>query len=544
MEKRRVAVVGGGPGGLYAARLIKLARPDWEVTVYERNAARRTFGFGVGLTQATLRNLAAADPESALDIRRAGHSGHGLRLDVERSILLHGARNIAIGRATLLEILRTHAEAAGVHLVTGEQVHLGDLDADIIVAADGARSAIREKLSAELGASVEPGRGLYLWCGTDFALEDAVFRPVRTEHGLFVTHAYPYAAGRSTVLIETDERTWRSAGLDVADAGTPEGVSDERSLAYLRSVFADLLRGHELLGNRSRWQRFGTVHARRWYHDNVVLVGDAAHTAHYTLGSGTKLALEDAIDLARCLAEEPVLSVAFERYERHRRPGADRFQRLARRSQLWWESFPERAGLSSARLAVSFMTRAGNISLGQFADANAEIVADAVREYAEKPVSGADIATAERLTAWVLDRPLSTGRVRTSGRAVTDAELESWRIIERPTPERIGAARSAGAGPVVACLSPSIGDPGGPDAERLSAECARLVAAGADVLWLTGSWERAAGLSRLALAEHLRLSTGAVVGVDLPSRHRADAVAGLVAGRVDLVYFIDTRRNS
>src|SRR5215469_12161031 len=212
MQLRRVAVLGGGPGGLYAARLLKLARPSCDVAVYEQGEPGTTFGFGVGLAAGTQRNLQAADPDTLRDILAAGRR-HDMTMQAgERTVRVHSDRLIGIARTELPAVLQRHAEKAGVRLEYGARRRAADLDADIVIAADGISSATRQ--AGEFGGTIETGRGLYLWCGADFALADAVFAPAETEHGTFVTHAYPYSDGLSTFLIETDEQTWRRAGFE------------------------------------------------------------------------------------------------------------------------------------------------------------------------------------------------------------------------------------------------------------------------------------------------------------------------------------------
>ncbi|WP_445521388.1 FAD-dependent monooxygenase [Streptomyces sp. NEAU-174] len=510
MDARGVAVIGGGPGGLYVARLIKLACPSWEVTVYEQNADGRTFGFGVGLTPSTLQSLDEADPDSAADIRRAGHAGHGMEMRVGAGVRLPGGGNIAIGRAVLLTILRTHAVRAGVRMVTAH-VDLPDLEADLIVAADGVRSGVREKLAPEFRAQVELDDALYLWAATDFALDHATFAPAHTPHGVLVVHAYPYGPDRSTFLVETDEATWRRAALDVADAHTEEGSSDERSLEYLADAFSDVLLGHRLLGNRTRWQRFATVRCGRWYHNNIALLGDAAHTAHYSIGSGTKLALEDAIALARALVGEASIAAALERYEALRRPWVERFQTIAARSHVWWKNFPRRLDLTPARLMTSYMTRAGNVTVDGFAEWHPDVVADAAAAFGGEEISAETAADPVHLANAVLGSSIPG-----IGRRVVDCEDVTALAVP---------------------LAESVTDPWGPEGAHVVARARGLLEAGARMLWLTGDGDRPAALIRCDLAERLRLDTGAIVGVDLPASLAADAVGALLGARADLVRF-------
>lgn len=511
MSARRVDVIGGGPGGLYVARLLKIGRPDWDLTVHERmTGSAETFGFGVGLTMSTVTNLENADPVSAEGIREVSWSGHGLRLLGQgSSVDLHGARNLSIARSSMLQVLARHAEDAGVVIRSGSQVEAAALDSDIVIAADGVRSRTREKLGDQLGASVDVGRGMYLWCGSDVALQDAIFSPVRTTEGLFDAHAYPYAADRSTFLIEADPASWRAAGLDVTDAAVGDGDSDEASLRYLEEAFADDLQGHPLLGNRSRWSRFDTVHLNRWSHGNTVLIGDAAHTAHYTLGSGTKLALEDAIALSSALLAEDDIGAAFAAYEQSRRPGVERFQHLAARSQRWWESYHLRVDQPLAQLAVGFMTRAGNIDLDRFTESHPDVVAEAVTSWA-----GATPPSAVDLNDWILAQPYEAGSIRTESRVLSE------NAVDFPT----------------VSIEVSVTDPWSSEADALVADV-RVQCAAGTAIWLHGPAYPAAVQGRIDLAERLKLDLDATVAVDLPRTYRNDAAAALVSVRLDIADF-------
>jgi anthraniloyl-CoA monooxygenase len=511
MQLRRVGVLGGGPGGLYAARLLKLARPSCDVIVYEQGEPGTTFGFGVGLAAGTQRNLAAADPDTLRDIVAAG-CRHDMTMQVgDRVVRVHNDRLIGIARTELLAVLQQHAEKAGVRLEFGVRRRAGDLDADIVIAADGISSATRE--DGDFGGAIEAGRGLYLWCGTDFALADAVFAPAETEHGTFVTHAYPYSDGLSTFLIETDEQTWRRAGFEASTDQTPSDASDSTSLRYLRQAFAGQLRGHALIGNRTRWTRFRTVRCQRWSSGRTVLLGDAAHTAHYSIGSGTKLAMEDAITLVEAMEAEPDAARAFARYEAIRRPAVARRQELARRSQLWWESFPSRLDLPVERLMVAYMTRAGNVALDRFAATSPGVVATALGQFADLALKQppADI------TGWVLDRPL--------------------RHQGGQFPGRVLAPGSFGANmPTIADV---VSDPWGPAGDAVVGRARRAREAGADGFRLTGPTDRPSVLTRMDLAERVRTEAGGLIVMDGPAGLRDDLAAGLLSGRADLVSFTE-----
>lgn len=512
---RRVAVLGGGPGGLYCARLLARARPDWEVELHETYHPEDTFGFGVGLSSSTQRNLARSDPETLREILAASHRGHGSRIHAAHGVVrLDGRDQLAIARGRLLSILHRSAVESGVVMRLGGHLDHRDLDADIVIAADGAGSATRRALADELGARVDRGRQLYLWCGTDVALPDAIFVSVHTEFGAFTTHAYPYAADRSTFLVETDETTWRAAGLDVATAEVPADESDTASITYLEEIFSRQLEGHRLLGNRTRWTRFRTVHCERWYAGRVVLVGDAAHTAHYSVGSGTKLAMEDAIALSEvltALGPEDHLTEAFGAYQQRRVPEVARLQGLAERSQLWWESYVRRLELPPEQLALSFVSRAGNVPLDQFAARTPQIVGPALSSYA-----GRDAPATAPVVRWILDQPL-----RRAGRHFDGRVLD---------PDTLGDG--------LASVETDLADTWGDDASALVARCAALMDAGAVGLRLTGPPSRPAVLRRLDLGERLRLDLAErdpLVIVDGPPGLLTDLAAGLLSARTDLI---------
>ena len=538
MELRRVAVLGGGPGGLYAARLLKLARPACDVVVYEQGEPGTTFGFGVGLASGTQRNLEAADPDTLRDIVAAGYR-HDMTMQTGgRVVRVHNDRLIGIARTELLAVLQRHAEKAGVRLEFGARQQAGDLDADIVIAADGISSGTRE--AGDFGTTIEVGRGLYLWCGTDFALDDAMFRPVGTEYGTFVTHAYPYSPQQSTFMIETDEATWRRAGFDVSDEDTARDSSDLTSLRYLQQAFAGPLRGHELIGNRTRWTRFRTVRCGRWWSGRTVLLGDAAHTAHFSIGSGTKLAMEDAIGLVEALGTEPDTASAFGRYEATRRPAVERLQELARRSQLWWESFPGRLQLPAERLMVAFMTRAGNVTLDRFAAISPAVVAAALDQYAgaggEAVGAGGAVGSGEAIgarpapvpddiTGWVLGRPLER-----EGRTFPD------RVLTGGADLPADLAADLAALPVIADV---VADPWDETADAVVRRAHEARAAGAAGFRFTGPSDRPAVLTRLDLAERVRTEVGGLIVVEAPRGLRDDVVAGLVSARADLICFTE-----
>ncbi len=510
MKVGRIAVLGGGPGGLYAARLLKLAQPAAVVDVYERGEADKTFGFGVGLAPRTQKNLGAADQSTFDDIARTAYA-HDMSLEVgAKSVRLASDNLVAIGRAELLQILQRHAREVGVNLHFGSRVQASDLSADLVIAADGAGSTTREGFAAAVGLDVKIGAALYLWCGTDFALPRALFAPAITGHGTFVTHAYPYAKDRSTFLIETDEATWRRAGFDATTAALPVDASDEVSLAYLARAFEKQLEGHRLIGNRTRWLRFRTIRCERWHHRNVLLLGDAAHTAHYSIGSGTKLAMEDAIAFTQALAEAATLEEAFALYESRRRPAVEHLQSIAARSQDWWDSFPARLHLSVDQLMVSYMTRAGKVPLERFAVKNGDVVARAMGDARGEPapsLAGADpdaLALAGHVVAAASAQEPGTERVECTFAGGWSKEADA--LLDRIT-----------------AAPPSRG-------ERY---------------WIHGPNERERVLDRLDFAERVKLrAPSATVIAEAPAAFRSDLAAAVVSGRVDDVSFTEVSHES
>ncbi|GAA4398044.1 FAD-dependent monooxygenase [Tsukamurella soli] len=508
MNLNTIAVLGGGPGGLYAARLLKRSHPDAEVTVYEQGLPDTTFGFGVGLASRTQRNLRQADEQSLDAIVSASHPHEmAMRVGDDEVRLAHGEL-LAIGRATLLSVLQRYAEEAGVILRYGARRSAGELAADLIVAADGISSATRGEFADEFGPSIAEGDGLYLWCGTEFALPSAVFTPVTTEHGTFVAHAYPYARDRSTFLIETDEQTWKLAGFDVSTAETPNGESDQTSLDYLQDAFAKTLQGNRLIGNRTKWLRFRTVRCRSWHHRNIVLLGDSAHTAHYSIGSGTKLAMEDAIALDRALLAADGLEAALDAYELERRPAVEHLQAIAERSMAWWDSFADRMTIPVAQLMLAYMTRAGKVTVERFAESAPHVVPAGLAAFAA--VAPADVPAPGAITDWILTRPLVHSTHRFTGRDAPSGLRDTTRTARVTVTVRPWSDEAAA---IVAGLPP------------------------AGVYWLEGPDDRESTLDRLELGERIRLATDALVVADVPAALRADAAAALASARVDLVAF-------
>jgi len=340
----RIACVGGGPGGLFFSTLVAEAMPDAEVTLFERNARDDAFGFGVVFSDATLRQIDAADP--VLHQALEDHGVHWDPIQVRahgRSTEFAGNGMAAIYRKTLLHLLQERAGSAGVDLRFGSSVTLADLDEfDVVVAADGANSTIVRAIAAAVAPSVDTATAKFIWFGTTHLFDGLTFIHEKNEHGVFAAHCYPISDQLSTFIVETDEATWRRAGLDGFDTTTAPGPSDTRSQDYLERLFAGHLDGGTLVANNSRWANFRTIRSESWHQGRVVALGDAVHTAHFSVGSGTKMAMEDADALSRALASSPGdLEAAFTAYESERMPLVARIQNSAGPSLSWWEHFGE-----------------------------------------------------------------------------------------------------------------------------------------------------------------------------------------------------------
>lgn len=388
----RIAVAGGGPGGLYFSILMRRVAPDSEIVVYERNRAQDAFGFGVVFSDETLTVFEHADPLSYrqitdsfvhwtdIDIHHRGHKtrsgGHGFS---------------ALGRRELLGILQRRALSVGVEIqFECEARSVDELAAefDLVVGADGASSAVRAARAADFQPTLDPRFCRYMWMGTDLVFDAFKFFIAETADGVLQAHAYPYSREMSTFIVEVAEESWHRAGLrDLAGgAPLPPGVSDEASVAFCQELFADALEGHALQANNSKWISFVTVRNASWRSGNVVLVGDAAHTAHFSIGSGTKLAMEDAVALAWAFRANGVDDVApaLEAYEAERRPIVESTQRAAQGSLEWFEGIARYVEQPRLQFAFNLLTRSRRITYDNLRLRDEEFVGDVDELFAQR----------------------------------------------------------------------------------------------------------------------------------------------------------------
>ena len=358
---RRIAIVGGGPGGLYLAISLKLRDPVLEVVLHERNRPDDTFGWGVVFSDQTLSNLKANDAETATAIEAAFVRWDDIDVHIHGQVIRSGGHGFAgIGRRRLLNVLQDRARALGVDLRFESEVgDLRSLDADLVVAADGLNSRTRNAAPETFGVDVDVRANKYIWLGTEQAFDAFTFAFVETPHGWVWAHAYRFEPGASTFIVECSEATWRGLGFDRMD--------QDQTCRAAEALFADWLGGHRLMSNArhlrgSAWLNFPRVACSNWRDGKVILLGDAAHTAHFSIGSGTKLAFEDAIRLAEAVTGGHDLDAALAAYEADRRVEVLKLQSAARNSTEWFETVDRYVGLEPIQFAYSLLTRSQRVS--------------------------------------------------------------------------------------------------------------------------------------------------------------------------------------
>lgn len=354
----KINVIGGGPAGLYFAILMKKAAATHQIRIFERNGPNDTFGWGVVFSGKTLANLRAADDVSHAEITKEFEAWDNVDV-VHRDarISIHGNSFSGIARLQLLKILQRRAEQLGVEIGFLTEIHDIELlrnDCDLLLAADGVNSTVRLRYAEQFQPELDVRANRYIWYGTHQLFHGLTLTFRDNSAGVFAAHSYKFSPTTSTFIVECDPKTWANAGF--------ENMSSDETLDYVGEVFEQDLNGHKLLSNNSKWINFLLVRNKSWFFQNVVLIGDALHTAHFSIGSGTKLAMEDAIALAESFQHAANVADALSHFAHTRRPVIEDYQAAAFESMRWFENAAQYMHLSTIELAYVLMTRSGRVS--------------------------------------------------------------------------------------------------------------------------------------------------------------------------------------
>jgi len=366
----RIAILGAGPAGLYLAYLIRRRNAGAEITVVEQNRPDATFGFGVVFSDRALEFLREDDEETYAAILPHMESWDDMTLNLKgQRVVIDGIGFAAIGRLHLLQLLQARAASAGVRPVYERAVaSLDELkDFDLVVGADGVNSLVRRTHAGALGANVGYLNNRFAWFGTAKRFETLTQTFIATGKGAFNAHHYRYAPDMSTFIVEMNADTFERMGF--------ERMGEAESAEVCARLFTETLAGHPLICNNSIWRRFPLVHNARWSHGNCVLLGDALHTAHFSIGSGTRLAMEDAISLDKALAAHADVDEALASYEATRRPVLEKLVAGANGSAQWYEHFADHMQLSPVEFAMSYITRSGRVDLERLRRLSPDFVA-------------------------------------------------------------------------------------------------------------------------------------------------------------------------
>jgi anthraniloyl-CoA monooxygenase len=379
----KILTIGGGPAGLYASLLLKKADPSRDISIIERNPRGATYGWGVVFSDRTLHNFREADIVTYEAINEAFVLWDAIDIRFKDRVMRCGGNVFAgMARRRLLQILEVRCEALGIPVT--HEVEIKDAATfggyDLVIAADGINSTIRPVFADTFKPSYEAGKAKYIWFGTKHVFDSFTFSIKVTEHGVFQSHAYPFDGETSTYIVECDEQTWRNAGLDSAD--------EAQSIAFCEALFADDLSSAALMSNNSKWVNFITVKNKRWHHRNVVLLGDAAHTAHFSIGSGTKLAMEDAIALTHAFEVNDSVEAALTNYELDRKPRVTALQDAARESQDYFETLKRFVHLEPEQFAFHLLTRSGRLNYDNLKLRDAGYIDQVERWFYQSAIAG------------------------------------------------------------------------------------------------------------------------------------------------------------
>jgi anthraniloyl-CoA monooxygenase len=363
----RIAVVGGGPGGLYFSALAKRLQPDAEITVWEQNAADDVFGFGVVFSDETLGGIEHADEVIYRRMQAEFAQWDDIDVHFRGEVVTSGGHSFAaMSRQRLLQIMQERCAELGVMLhfsTPAPDVDALAVDYDLVIGADGLHSRVRSRYADTFRPSLDARQCTYMWLATDLVFDAFKFFIRDTPYGAMQIHGYPYSDAASTFIVEMRTDVWQRAGFaEIADPTLPPGESDHASIERVRELFADILGGHQVFGNNSKWVTFTTVRNESWIHENVVILGDAAHTAHFSIGSGTKLAMEDALALVACLQEQADIPAALKAYDEDRRPVVLSTQRAAQASLEWFENMRQYLDQDTEQFAFNLITRSRRVT--------------------------------------------------------------------------------------------------------------------------------------------------------------------------------------
>jgi anthraniloyl-CoA monooxygenase len=442
----KVISIGGGPGGLYYSILAKKRDPKTEVVIYERNQRDDTFGFGVVFSDQTLGHLERADGPSYREITKSFAHWDDIDIHFRGQILTSTGHGFSgLSRRRLLQILSERAEMLGVRIEYQREVtDPSTLDADLILGADGVNSSTRARYAAELGPQIDLRPNRFVWLGTTFPFKAFTFYFKENQHGLWRVHAYRYDQVHSTFIVECTAETFARAGLSAED--------EDATIAYCEELFTAELQGHRLLKNRSIWRQFPNITNRRWHTGNVVLIGDAAHTAHFSIGSGTKLAIEDALALDEALAEHATIPEALAAYDAARRPGVASLQRAAQVSLEWFEQTERYMSLEPVQFAFSLLTRSLRVTHQNLALRDASFVQQVDRWFAGRAFAQAGLQT-PAVPPPPMFTPLRLRELVLENRVVVspmcqysaeDGTVDDWHLVH------LGSRAIGGAGLVIA----------------------------------------------------------------------------------------------
>ena len=443
----RIVSIGGGPAGLYFAILMKKADPRHDILVLERNRRDDTFGFGVVFSDATLGQLEDADGESHAAISDSFYHWDDIDIRIKGEVITSTGHGFAgLERKRLLHILTQRALELGVQVEFGTDVISPEVytDRDLVLGADGVNSLVRQRYAEHFQATVELRPNRFVWLGTTFPFRAFTFYFRENEHGLWRVHAYRYDREHSTFIVECTATTFSRSGLNPAD--------EDATIVYLEKLFVEELQGHRLLKNRSLWRQFPTVSAKRWHHRNVVLLGDAVHTAHFSIGSGTRLAMEDAIALAAALHRHDSVGEALSLYEVARRPAVESLQRAAQVSLEWFEQTERYMGLEPVEFAASLLTRSLRLTHEHLRERDPEFAARINRHVAARAAAQTGLAQPLDPAPPPMFTPLKLRNLILPNRIVVspmcqysaeDGSVDDWHLVH------LGSRAIGGAGLVI-----------------------------------------------------------------------------------------------